>query len=634
MVKFQGDTMTIKDKHLKVLSCLVILLLGMSLVPAASANSASSTIPSIPNVFEGSLQGDAANAGSGLIISAYIDSKLVGSNTLKGDGKYQVTVDGTKQDNGKAVTFTLGGVASESVSATYMQGAVPVKLDLTFYGDFIPPTIESLSASPKFILNDGKDFSAVRAKVVGKPSGVPSVTIDLNQIQQGVVSLKPEGGDIYTCNIVSTIPSISQDGFKFDFTAANPSGSSAVEEISIIVLSKSQLATWFGGADGVFSPDEITSLINNNDVSSGIKYAVLDAYFASALSNAPTSPGSAGRTFYGPISPGQEFQITVNNVANYGAACQILEKLPAGFTFVRSTLPERAVTVNGNEVSFLLMGETSYSYTLRAPESTGEYKIAGLLRDINKAECPVTPADCSITVSQPSNSGGSSGGSGGSGGGAGASQEPQSNVEAKELSQQSISSGKHIKFEFTKGATCIRYVEFDAKKSLGKVTTIVEMLRAQSKLVSSLPEGTVYKNVNIWVGSGGIANSNNIENAVIGFRVDKAWLDKCKADESSLALWHYDKSWSELETKKVGEDTNYVFFESKTPGFGCFTIVGPAEKIEIKSSDQEGTKSTTTSENGSKPSPKANEEKSKLPGFESVMAIGVLGAVYQVLRRK
>ena len=54
--------MTIKDKYLKILSCLVILLLGMSLVPAASANSPP-PIPPIPYVFQGDLKGDAANAG-------------------------------------------------------------------------------------------------------------------------------------------------------------------------------------------------------------------------------------------------------------------------------------------------------------------------------------------------------------------------------------------------------------------------------------------------------------------------------------------------------------------------------------------------------------------------------------------
>lgn len=270
--------MTIKDKHLRILSCLVILLLGMFLVPAASASSSSSAIPSLPNAFEGNLKGDAAHAGPGLVISAYIDSKLVGSYTLTDIGKYKLAVDGTEQDNGKAITFKLGGVASEPVSVTYKHGAVPVKLDLTFYGDFIPPTIQSLSASPIFILNDGKDFSTVKAKVVDNSSGVASVTLDLNSTGQGVVSLKSEGGDLYTCNIVSTIA----DEFKFPFTASNPSGNSVIDtnSISITVLKESQLATTFGGSDEVFSPEEIEALVNNNDVSSGIKYAVLNAYFA------------------------------------------------------------------------------------------------------------------------------------------------------------------------------------------------------------------------------------------------------------------------------------------------------------------------------------------------------------------
>lgn len=270
--------MTIKDKHLRILSCLVILLLGMFLVPAASASSSSSTIPSLPNVFEGSLKGDAAHAGPGTIITVYMDSKLVASYPLDKIGKYQVAVNGTEQDNGKAITFKLGGIASEPVSVTYKHGAVPVKLDLTFYGDFIPPTIQSLSASPIFILNDGKDFSTVKAKVVDNSSGVASVTLDLNRIGQGVVSLKSEGGDLYTYNIASTVA----DEFKFPFKASNPSGNSVIDEnsISITVLRENQLATKFGGSDGVFSPEEIEALVNNNDVSSGIKYAVLNAYFA------------------------------------------------------------------------------------------------------------------------------------------------------------------------------------------------------------------------------------------------------------------------------------------------------------------------------------------------------------------
>lgn len=368
-----------------------------------------------------------------------------------------------------------------------------------------------------------------------------------------------------------------------------------------------------------------------------LKFIVI-LFLALTLFAYPASAGSAERTFSTiSVNPNQEFKVTVN-VADYGAAGQVLEKLPAGFTFVSSTLPERAVTVNGSEVSFLLMTEKSFSYTLKAPATTGTYKIVGLLRDINKAEFPVSPADCSITVSGSStsgSSGGSSGGGGGGGGGGGASAEPQSNVAAKELSKKSVNAGERVRFEFPQGATCIRYVEFDAKKSLGKVTTIVEMLKGQSKLVSSLPEGTVYKNVNIWVGSGGIANSNNIANAVVGFRVEKSWLENCGADNKSVTFWNYNnKAWSKLETKVVGNDNTYVFFESKTPGFGPFTVVVPSKSVEVKPSNSD---TTTPSTEKTVSNPAADEEKpekSSIPGFDSVVAVGVIGAVYQILRRK
>ena len=129
---------------------------------------------------------------------------------------------------------------------------------------------------------------------------------------------------------------------------------------------------------------------------------------ALVLCAAPASAGSAERTLPSSVNTNEVFQVTVN-VADYGAAGQVLEKLPAGFTYVSSTLPEEAVTVNGSKVSFLLMTEKSFSYTLKAPASTGTYQLVGLLRDINKTEFSVLPASSSIKVVTTS-----SGGSGGS----------------------------------------------------------------------------------------------------------------------------------------------------------------------------------------------------------------------------
>ena len=94
-------------------------------------------------------------------------------------------------------------------------------------------------------------------------------------------------------------------------------------------------------------------------------------------------------------------------------------------------------------------------------------------------------------------------------GGGGGSPEPAKNVKVKELSQLFITNGKAVKFDFTKNATCVVYVGFDAIKNVGKTTTIVEELKNKSALVSELPEGEVYKSFNVWVGNSGYATQKH-----------------------------------------------------------------------------------------------------------------------------
>lgn len=374
--------------------------------------------------------------------------------------------------------------------------------------------------------------------------------------------------------------------------------------------------------------------------------------FALSLSASITSASSAERVLPASVDAGEEFQITIN-LADYGAAGQVLEKLPEGFTFVSSSLPDRAVTVNENKLSFLLMGEESFTYTLKAPEEGGKYNFVGLLKNIDKNEVLLLPSSSSLEVNGPSDedSGSSSsgkgsggklsqssgkGGSSGGTGGTGSSPELQSNVEAKELAQAFVGYGDHVKFEFPEGATCVAYIEFDAKKTLGKITTIVEMLKTKSVLVSDLPEGKVYKNMNVWMGTGGVANSENLENAVVCFKVKKSWLDKSNAEQASVALWHYDKVWNKLETKPVKEDDLYVYFEGKTPGFGNFVIVADKESEtsglkEIVPVQPESVNSKNLSSDTKKSTEKTS---SALPGFEFLAATGSFGAVYCLLRRK
>ncbi|KKG11919.1 cell surface protein [Methanosarcina sp. 2.H.A.1B.4] len=233
----------------------------------------------------------------------------------------------------------------------------------------------------------------------------------------------------------------------------------------------------------------------------------------------------------------------------------------------------------------------------------------------------------------------SSGGSG-SGGGGGGSPEFSRNIEAKELSQVFITNGKAVKFDFTKAATCVVYVSFDAKKTAGKITTIAEMLKGKSSLVSELPSGEVYKSFNLWVGNGGFATSNNIENPVVCFKVEKAWIQDKKIDRSSIVLNRYsDKKWVQLPVSLSGEDDKYLYFTAETPGFSSFAITGkantsPEETVtEIQPDDESGNSEKNTEDTGSEAAQEPGQEENSTPGFEMVYGVAGLLAVFLYKRK-
>jgi PGF-pre-PGF domain-containing protein len=165
--------------------------------------------------------------------------------------------------------------------------------------------------------------------------------------------------------------------------------------------------------------------------------------------------------------------------------------------------------------------------------------------------------------------------SGKSSSGGGGSPEPATNVEVKELSQTFVASGSAAKFDFPKNVTSVVYVSFDSKKTAGKITTIVEMLKNKSTLTSDTPTGEVYKYLNIWAGSSGFGTSNIIKDAVVCFKVEKLWIQDKNIDQSFIILSRYsDKKWNPLSTNLSGEDDKYLYFTAETPGFSPFAITG------------------------------------------------------------
>ncbi len=237
-------------------------------------------------------------------------------------------------------------------------------------------------------------------------------------------------------------------------------------------------------------------------------------------------------------------------------------------------------------------------------------------------------------------SGGSSHSSGG-GGGAGGSPEPAKNVEVKEISQTFISNDKNIKFDFAKNATCVVYVNFDAKKTVGKTTAIVEMLKRNPALVSELPSGEVYRSFNIWVGNGGYATSENIENSTIYFKVEKSWIQEKNINKSSITFNRYDDGkWEQLPVSLSEEDDRFLYFTAQTPGFSFFAITGKNEEEETAVTDsppgpQPGSKANDLNGENTDVINRSNVEQAlekrasaRSPGFETVYGVISLLALF------
>lgn len=227
-------------------------------------------------------------------------------------------------------------------------------------------------------------------------------------------------------------------------------------------------------------------------------------------------------------------------------------------------------------------------------------------------------------------SGGSGGGSGGGGGGGG-SPESTRNVELKEISNEQVFKGIHTCYAFKGEINDIVTIEFDPKKNFGKTTTIVEMLKNTSSIVKEPAPGTVYKNLNIWVGNSGFSSSENLENASISFRVNRTWLSENSISESTITLYRYSNStWNALPTTLTGEDEDYFYFSSETPGFSPFAIAGPEKSTSSIEIDPDRDNNLVSSEEASEESagnPASDEEKEE----ESAPGAGVLFAIAGLL---
>lgn len=166
-------------------------------------------------------------------------------------------------------------------------------------------------------------------------------------------------------------------------------------------------------------------------------------------------------------------------------------------------------------------------------------------------------------------------------------KEPKKNVQHKEQCKKFITKGSHIKFEFTKNNTCVNYLAFDSRITLGTTIATIEELKDKSTFVSTVPEGEVYKYFNVRIGDDEFSNPDNLKNGIIGFKVNKAWINENHINGDSITLQHFNKGkWKSLSIKRVKENKEYIYFEAKTPSFSPFAITAKKNTLDIEKKEE------------------------------------------------
>ncbi len=225
--------------------------------------------------------------------------------------------------------------------------------------------------------------------------------------------------------------------------------------------------------------------------------------------------------------------------------------------------------------------------------------------------------------------------SGGGGGGGGATGETYENILVKEVQSIFINSGSHINYEFKEEGNAISSIQFDSLKNSGKIQATIEILSNRSSFAELDAPGEVYQQMNIWVGKTGFVSPDNVEDLLIDFKVEKAWLNKNNIGAETVKLYRYsDDKWNILSTYVTKEDDEYVYFESQTPGFSPFAIGSESKATEILIED-----SLKSIEDTDVVAAYVLPEKTDDNGFIAIMQIMggisiVLAGAYMVYRKR
>lgn len=124
---------------------------------------------------------------------------------------------------------------------------------------------------------------------------------------------------------------------------------------------------------------------------------------ATMTAPALASPTTATRTLPASVTPGAEFNVTIQ-ASDCGSFGQVIENLPDGFTYVDCASDGIRVKQVDNAVKFTFLEDpTSFTYRVKAPNvaATTAYTFHGIVMDEDKNEYFIHDDDITVTASTP-----------------------------------------------------------------------------------------------------------------------------------------------------------------------------------------------------------------------------------------
>jgi len=362
-----------KLKKISSLAIAMILVITSMVAPAAAAASASRTLP-------GTSVSPGANFNVAISASGYGFAGQVTETLPAGFEYVSSTLSGSQVDIiGNTVKFTLFG----ETSFTYVVKASGTAGTYIFSGivkDFDNNEIAVGGNTQVVVSTPPSGTSASRT--------LPGASVDLGANFNVAISASGYG---LAGQVTETLPA------GFEYVSSTLSGS------QVDIIGNTVKFTLFGetsftyvvkasGTAGTYTFSGILKDIDNNEIAVGGNTQVVVSTPPSGTSASRTLPGAS-------VDLGANFDVAIS-ASGYGLAGRVTETLPAGFEYVSSTMPADQVDIVGNTVEFILFGESSFTYVVKASGTAGTYSFSGILKDIDNNEIAVG-GNTQVVVSTP-----------------------------------------------------------------------------------------------------------------------------------------------------------------------------------------------------------------------------------------